>query len=305
MTHRISRVLDHVLTPVSNVSLTNNVSNEFPSGLLHGQVAIITGSGQGIGEAAAKVFAQEGAKVVVTDIDKIKSDNVASAITQSGGIAASFPGDVTNPSFAEEILAFTVKTFGKINILVNNAGFTWDGVIHKMTDKQWDKIIDVHITAPFRLIRAATPYMRDVAKTEKDKGLTQEPRCILNVSSVSGLYGNPGQINYSTAKMGILGMTKTVAKEWGPFGIRCNCVAFGTIKTRLTAEKSNQVIQIDANTKITQGIPKAVLDQGTLTNLIPLGRVGEPIEAARAMLFLCSPLASFVSGHCLEVTGGR
>jgi len=305
MAHRVDRILSHVVqsTPIESVA-TSAVSSVFHEGILRGQVAIITGSGQGIGEAAARLFSQEGAKVVITDIDKAKSDNVAAGITQSGGIAASFPGDVTNPAFAEDIMSFTIKTFGKLNILVNNAGFTWDGMIHKMTDKQWDKIIDVHITAPFRLIRAATPYMREASKNENDKGLTVEPRCILNVSSTSGLHGNIGQINYSTAKMGILGMTKTVAREWGSVGIRCNCIAFGSIKTRLTAEKANQVMQIDANTKVTLGIPKAILEARPQGSIPGLGRAGEPIEAARAMLFLCSPLASYVNGHCLEVTGG-
>jgi len=230
---------------------------------------------------------------------------VADAINKAGGgAAASFPGDVTNLSFPDDILAFTIKTFGKLNIIVNNAGYTWDGVIHKTTDKQWEKIIDVHISAPFRMIRAATPYMRDASKKEKDEGLTPQNRCILNISSVSGTHGNAGQVNYSTAKMGILGMTKTVAKEWGPFGVRCNCIAFGTIKTRLTAAKANEVMQVDANTKVSLGIPKNLLDTASFLNSIPLGRPGEPLEAARAMLFLCSPLASYVSGQCLEVTGG-
>jgi len=242
---------------------------------------------------------------VVTDIDKVKSDNVADMINKEGGSAASFPGDVTSLNFPDDILAFTIKTFGKLNILVNNAGFTWDGVIHKTTDKQWDKIIDVHISAPFRMIRASTPYLRDAAKKEKEEGREPQNRAILNVSSVSGTHGNAGQINYSTAKMGILGMTKTVAKEWGPLGVRCNCIAFGTIKTRLTAAKASEVMQVDANTKITLGIPKNILDNSAaLVNNIPLGRPGEPAEAARAMLFLCSPLASYVSGQNLEVTGG-
>jgi len=246
------------------------------------------------------LFAKEGAKVVVTDIDQAKSDGVAAKINAEGGTAISFPGDVTNPTFPDKILEHTVKTFGKINILVNNAGYTWDGMLHKMTDKQWNAILEVHNTAPFRMIRAAAPYMREQAKTEKEKGLPLEPRAIVNVSSTSGLHGNVGQINYSTAKMGIVGLTKTVAKEWGPFGIRCNAIAFGFIDTRLTRQKSDQVMEVDGN-KILLGLPP---DQKRDLNNIPLRRFGTPIDAANGVLFLCSPLSSYVSGHCLEVTGG-
>jgi len=197
-------------------------------------------------------------------------------------------------------LEHTVKTFGKINILVNNAGYTWDGMLHKMTDKQWNAILEVHNTAPFRMIRAAAPYMREQAKTEKEKGLPLEPRAIVNVSSTSGLHGNVGQINYSTAKMGIVGLTKTVAKEWGPFGIRCNAVAFGVIDTRLTRQKSDEVMEVDGN-KIVLGLPPGFAKSA---QTIPLRRSGTPLDAAHGVLFLCSPLASYVSGHCLEVTGG-
>jgi len=277
-----------------------NLTTAFPGGLLNGQVAIITGSGQGIGEAAARLFAKEGAKVVVTDIDRVKSDGVTAAIIAEGGSAISFPGDVTDPTFPDRILEHTVKVFGKVNILVNNAGYTWDGMLHKMTDKQWNAILDVHNTAPFRMIRAAAPYMREQAKYEKEKGLPQEPRSIVNISSTSGLHGNIGQANYSTAKLGIVGLTKTVAKEWGPFGIRCNSVAFGWIDTRLTRKKSDQVMEVDGN-KITLGIPAGTERD---VRMIPLQRGGTPTEAASGILFLCSPLASYVNGHCLEVTGG-
>ncbi len=272
------------------------------AGLLDGQVALITGAGRGIGAATATLFAREGAKVVVNDLNAEPAEAVVAAIREAGGEAIAVPGDVTAPDFPETIVRTAVETFGKLNILVNNAGFTWDGVIHKMTDEQWQTILDVHATAPFRLIRAAAPYMRDVAKQELAEGRTPEPRCIINVSSTSGLHGNAGQANYATAKMGIVGLTKTVAKEWGRFGIRCNAVAFGYIDTRLTQPKEKGETVEVAGRKIAIGIPEARRE--LIPMLIPLGRAGTPEEAAGAVLFLASPLASYVTGHVLEVTGG-
>jgi len=273
-------------------------------GVLHGQVAIITGSGQGIGAAAAKLFAKEGAKVVVTDLDEKKSNAIADEINKSGGTAISVPGNVTDPNFPEQLMQATMKAFGKLNILVNNAGYTWDGVIHKMSDKQWDAMIAVHNTAPFRLIRAAAPIMRDTSKEEMDQGKTPENRCIINISSTSGLHGNFGQANYSTAKMGVLGLTKTVAKEWGAFGIRCNAIAFGWIETRLTTNKDKgEFIEVDGK-KIALGIPKDSQTQTMIQNSVPLRRAGRPDEAAASILLLAQPHASYITGHCLEVTGG-
>jgi len=265
-------------------------SGLYPKGLLQDQVAIITGSGQGIGAKCAELFAKEGAKVVVTDIDVAKSDTVAATIVVSGGQASSFPGDVTHVDFAKNIVEHTIKAFGKINIIVNNAGYTWDGVLHKMTDKQWNAMLEVHNTAPFRLIRAAAPYMRDPAKEEIEKGLPKQPRCIVNISSISGTHGNAGQANYSTAKAGIIGLTKTVAKEWGFLGIRCNAVAFGMINTRLTATQTNDsVIEVDGE-KVRLGIPASAKGE-PLAKVCPLGRAGTVDEAAGSVLMLCSPFA--------------
>jgi len=269
---------------------------------LKDQVAIVTGSGQGIGEATAKHLSKEGANVVVTDLDAGKSDKVASEINSNGGIAISIPGDITDAHFPDILLKKTFETFGKVNILVNNAGYTWDGMLHKMSDKQWDAMLLVHNTAPFRVIRAAAPYMREEAKKEMERDGFAQPRCIVNVSSTSGLHGNVGQINYATAKMGVLGLTKTVAKEWGAFGIRCNAVAFGFIETRLTrAKEVGAFIEFDGE-KIALGIPKEN-SRGREAS-IPLRRSGKPEEAASAIVMLASPLASYITGHCLEVTGG-
>lgn len=270
--------------------------------LLDGQVAIITGSGRGIGAAAAKLFAAHGAKVVVSDKDKEPTDVTVDEIKKAGGEAIGFPGDVTDPTFPDAIMSATIKAFGKLNILVNNAGYTWDGMLHKMTDDQWQAIIDVHATAPFRLIRASTPYMREAAKKEMANGGKPQPRAIVNVSSTSGLHGNVGQANYSTAKLGVVGLTKTVAKEWGPFGIRCNAVAFGFITTRLTNAKELGVTVEVKGQQVAVGIPEGMRGRATEGN--PLGRPGTPEEGAGGIFFLASPLAAYVTGHCLEVTGG-
>jgi 3-oxoacyl-[acyl-carrier protein] reductase len=271
-------------------------------GLMTGQVAIITGSGRGIGAAAAKIFAKEGAKVVVSDLDAKPAQETVDAIKAAGGEAICVPGSVTDPAFPDVLMKATMDAFGKINVLVNNAGFTWDGVIHKMTDEQWNAIVDCHATGPFRLIRAAAPYMREVAKNEMAAGNKPEPRCIINISSTSGLHGNAGQANYAMAKMGIVGLTKTVAKEWGQFGIRCNAVAFGMIETRLVAAKeTGESIEVEGK-KIQLGIPGQMREMGKM--MIPLGRSGMPEEAAGGILLLASPYASYITGHCLEVTGG-
>lgn len=269
--------------------------------LLDGQVAVITGAGRGIGAAAAKLFANHGAKIVVSDLDREPAQHVVKAICTAGGDAIEVCGDMTDPAFPEQLVVKTIEKYGRLNIVVNNAGFTWDGMLHKMTDTQFEAMLQIDNAGPFRLIRAAAPYMRDEAKKEKAQGDTQ-PRCIINISSTSGLHGNIGQINYSTAKMGIIGMTKTVAREWGAFGIRCNAVAFGFIDTRLTREKNvSESIEVDGQ-QVTLGIPGKVRE--SVSAMIPLARPGTADEAAGAILLLASPYASYITGHTLEVTGG-
>ena len=272
------------------------------TGLLQGRVAVITGSGRGIGAATAKLFAEHGAKVVVSDLDAEPAQAVAEDIRQAGGDAVELCGDMTDPQFPEKLVSETIARYGAIDIIVNNAGYTWDGMLHKMTDKQFSAMLEVHNAGPFRLIRAAAPYMREEAKKEKAGGQEPRDRCIINVSSTSGLHGNIGQVNYSTAKMGIIGMTKAVAREWGAFGIRCNAVAFGFIETRLTKEKeSSDSINVDGQ-QVQLGMPGKVRE--TVPTFIPLGRPGTTDEAAGAILFLASPMASYITGHTLEVTGG-
>ena len=269
--------------------------------LLPDKSAIITGSGRGIGKSIARLLAEHGASVVINDIDSDVAEATAKEINEAGGRAVVCAGSVTDPEFPDKLVKTAAENFGGIDIIVNNAGYTWDGVIQNMTDDQWYAMIDVHLTAPFRIIRAATPYMREVAKQEIAEGRRVQ-RKIINVSSTSGVAGNAGQVNYSAGKMGIVGVTKTMAKEWGRFNINVNAVAYGFIETRLTQAKEKQEkIQVEGK-EVELGIPEAMRQMAK--NFIPLGRPGSPDEAAGPVLFLASPLADYVTGHVLLVTGG-
>ncbi|MDX1531851.1 MAG: SDR family NAD(P)-dependent oxidoreductase [Rhodothermales bacterium] len=271
--------------------------------LFENQVVVITGAGRGIGAAAAKRFAEHGASVVVNDLDAEPAEGVVDAIRRAGGTAHAMPGSVTEDGFAERLLDAAVERFGTLNVLVNNAGFTWDGMLHTMTDEQWLRVLEIHTFAPFRLIRAAAKHLRAPAKAEFEAGQPpSENRVIVNVSSTSGLHGNVGQANYATAKMGVVGLTKTVAKEWGRFGVRCNAVAFGFIDTRMTRPKEEGEVVDVAGQEVVQGIPDAMRGRAFTAN--PLGRPGTAEEAAGGIVLMASPLASYVTGHTLEVTGG-
>ncbi len=270
--------------------------------MLEGKVSVITGAGRGIGRSAALLFASEGARVVVSDLDEGPAREVVDEIRARGGEAVAVVGDVTAEGFAERLVQTAVESFGpSIDVLVNNAGYTWDGVVHKMTDEQWEAMWRVHCTAPFRIVRAAAPYIRGAAKRDMEQG-RRVHRKIINVSSVAGTDGNPGQINYSTAKAGILGFTRTLAREWGRFNVNVNAVAYGWIETRLTRAKDEDTVIEAGGTRIPVGVPRQQLE--VFRALIPLGRPGTPEEAARVMLFLASPLSDYVSGQVIKVTGG-
>lgn len=271
--------------------------------MLKDKICIITGSGRGIGRAAALKFAGEGAKVAVTDIDERHALQVAEEIVKNGGQAVPVVGDVTSDEFAEMVVAETVKAFGPdIDIIVNNAGYTWDGLIHKMTDRQWQAMLDLHITAPFRIIRAASPYMRDNAAREIKELGKAKCRKVINVSSVTGLDGNFGQANYSSAKAAVVGLTKSMAREWGPYNVCVNCIAFGFIDTRLSQAKEKGEVIIQGEDRIALGIPDKIRNMALL--LCPLGRPGTSEEAAASLLMLASPLADYISGQVIRVSGG-
>jgi len=268
---------------------------------LNDKVAIITGSGRGIGRAVALMFAHEGAKVVVSDIDAEPAEQTAADIKAAGGESMAYVGDVTAPDFAKGIVDAAADNWGAVHVIVNNAGFTWDAMVHKMTEEQWDKILDLHLKAPFRIIQAAKPYFCDEAKQEKVRGETVS-RKIINISSIAGIGGNPGQANYSAAKAGLVGLTKTISKEWARYNVQCNCVAFGFIDTRLTQAKEKGVTVESEAQKIAIGVPKAQRD--FFIKMIPMGRPGTAEEAAGTILFFASPLSDYVSGQVLVVGGG-
>ncbi|PNB73517.1 3-oxoacyl-ACP reductase [Pseudomonas sp. GW456-E7] len=269
---------------------------------LQGKVALVTGSGRGIGRCVAEQLAAEGAHVVVNDLDAAPAEEVVAAIRAAGGQAVACVGSVTAPDFADRFVKTAVDNFGGIDILVNNAGYTWDNVIQKMSDEQWYAIIDCHLTAPFRILRAAQPVISAMAKKEAAEG-REVFRKIVNISS-GAAGGNAGQSNYSSAKSGILGLTKTLAKEWGRLKVNVNAVAFGFIETRLTqplAGDDSKTVTIEGR-EIKVGVQQAMVDGASRT--IPLGRPGKPEEAAGAVVLMCLPESNFVSGQTLYCGGG-
>jgi 3-oxoacyl-[acyl-carrier protein] reductase len=270
-------------------------------GLLDGKTAIITGSARGIGRATAELFASEGAQVTVNDIDGDIAEQAAGEI-QGDTIAVA--GDLTKPGGCDEVVQKAVDAFGKVDILVNNAGYTWDGVAHRMSDEQFQAMLDIHLIVPFRMCRAVAPHMRDPAKAERDRG-EEVFRKIINITSVSGTMGNAGQVNYSSGKAGVTGLTKTLAKEWGQFKVNVNAVAFGFVETRLTQakEKGETVRAGEGGPEVSIGVPEQMRQMAAM--VIPFGRPAQPEEAAGPVLFLASPLANYIHGQVINVTGGQ
>jgi len=268
-------------------------------GVLDDKVAIVTGSARGIGRATAELLSEHGAKVVINDLD---TDLAAQTASEIAGETAVFGGDLTKAEAPEALVGAALDAWGKIDIIVNNAGYTIDAPIHKMSDEAYQRMLDIHTIVPFRVIRAAAPHLREPAKKEREEGV-EVFRKIVNVSSISGTMGNAGQANYSSGKAAVVGLTKTLAKEWGQFKINVNAVAFGWIETRLTASKdSENTMEIDGQT-VQLGIPDQMRSLAPM--MIPLGRPGTPEEAAGGVFFLCSPWSNYVHGQTLNVTGGQ
>jgi 3-oxoacyl-[acyl-carrier protein] reductase len=267
-------------------------------GVLDGKSAIVTGSARGIGRATAELLLAQGAQVLINDLD---GDIAQQAAGEIDGETAVYAGDLTKPGAADELVKAAIDAFGKIDILVNNAGYTLDAPIHKMSDEHFQAMLDIHTVVPFRVIRAAAPHLREPAKKEREEG-KEVFRKIVNISSTSGTFGNAGQANYSAGKAGVVGLTKTVAKEWGQFKVNVNAVAFGFIDTRLTQAKVDENTMEKDGEKIQLGIPEQMRQMASM--LIPLGRPASPEEAAGGVFFLCSPWSNYVHGQTLHVTGG-
>ena len=270
---------------------------------LENKVAIVSGSGRGIGREIALKLASEGASVVINDLDAEPAAQTVAEIVAAGGSAIACPGSVTDSGFADRFVRTAVDSYGGLDIIVNNAGYTWDSVVQKMSDEQWEAMLAVHLTAPFRILRAASNFIRDAAKREADEG-REVFRKVVNISSTSGVYGNAGQANYAAAKAGINGLTKAMAKEWGRYKVNVNSVAFGLIKTRLTEADASAGASIDIEGRqIKVGVNPQILKNAEA--LIPLGRGGMPEEAAGAVYMFCIPESNYVSGQVLVCGGGR
>ncbi|MEW2331609.1 SDR family oxidoreductase [Micromonospora chersina] len=267
---------------------------------LQGRVALVTGAGRGIGRAIATKLAAHGARIVVNDLDPGPAAETAELIEKAGGQAVAIAGSVTDTDFAERFVDAAVSTFDGLDIIVNNAGYTWDAVIQKTTDDQWAAILDVHLTAPFRLLRAAQPVIRRLVERDRGTGTTHH-RKVVNVSSISGLAGNPGQANYSAAKAGVVGLTKTLAKEWGRYAVNVNAVAYGVIRTRLTDPAGPGSIDVEGR-QLAVGLNPGIA--ASLDRSIPLGRAGTVEEAAGAAYLLCMPEADYITGEVLLCAGG-
>ncbi len=268
--------------------------------VLEGKAAIVTGSARGIGRATAELLCAQGARVLVNDLD---ADLAAEASAEIEGETAVFGGDLTQDGVCEALVEKAVAEFGGLDIVVNNAGYTWDGMAHKMSDDQFRAMLEIHTVVPFRILRAAAPHMREPAKRDLEEG-REVFRKVVNVTSISGTQGNVGQINYSAAKAGLVGITKTLAREWGPLKVNVNAVAFGFVETRLTAssDEGGETFTL-GDVEIPLGIPGRNRERAS--TVIPLGRGARPEEAAGAIFFLCSPWSNFVNGQVLTVNGGQ
>jgi 3-oxoacyl-[acyl-carrier protein] reductase len=268
---------------------------------LEGRVALVTGSGRGVGRALALKLAGEGAAVVVNDLDEAPAMAVVAEINHGGGRATACVGSVTDVDFPTRFMATAIETYGDIHIIVNNAGYTWDSVIQKMTDEQFDAMYEVHVKAPFRILREAAEIIRIKSKEEAMNG-REIFRKVVNISSIAGFGGNAGQVNYSSAKAALIGMSKTLAKEWGRYKVNVNCVGFGYIETRLTEAVDEKKMVDVGGREVAMGIPKEGVE--FFTSQIPLGRAGTPEDAANGVYLFCTPESDYITGQVVTVGGG-
>jgi 3-oxoacyl-[acyl-carrier protein] reductase len=268
---------------------------------LNGRTALVTGAGRGIGRAIAHRLASAGARVMVNDLDEAMLRETEAELGQPERVRH-VQGDLTDPSTPAAIVQATLDTFGAIDIVVNNAGYSWDNVVQKTTDEQFQAMLDIHLVTPFRLLRAASTFIRDAAKKEIAAG-QRVMRKVVNITSIAGTDGNPGQAGYSSGKAGVIGLTKTLAKEWGRYNVNVNAVGFGLIQTRLVQDLNAPDASMEMHGhQIRLGVQPTLLE--SVKSACPLGRLGTPEEAAGAVLFFCSPLSDYVTGEVLICGGG-
>ncbi len=269
---------------------------------LEGKTALVTGAGRGIGRAIAHRLASEGASLMLCDLDAQALQETEGGLTRAGRPAACLVGDLTQPSVPDQLVKATLARFGSLDIIVNNAGYSWDSVIQKTTDEQFAAMLEIHVVVPFRILRAASGYIREAAKAEQAAG-RRVMRKVVNITSIAGTDGNAGQAGYSSGKAGVIGLTRTMAKEWGRYNVNVNAVGFGLINTRLVQPWTGEQANIEMHGhQIRVGVQPAVLE--AVKAACPLGRLGEPEEAAGAVLFFCSPLSDYVTGEVLICGGG-
>ena len=267
--------------------------------LLQDKVAIVTGSARGIGRATAELLAEHGARVLINDLDTDVAEQTAGELS---GETLVFGGDLTREGMPDQLVSQVIDAWGRVDILINNAGYTLDSPVHKLSDEWFQRMLDIHSIVPFRMCRAVAPHMREPAKQERQEG-REVFRKIVNVSSISGVMGNAGQANYASGKAAVVGLTKTLAKEWGQFKINVNAVAFGFIETRLTASKEESNTMEIGGERVQLGIPDQL--RGMAPMLIPLGRPGTVQEAAGGIFLLCTPWSNYIHGQVLSITGGQ
>jgi 3-oxoacyl-[acyl-carrier protein] reductase len=269
---------------------------------LLGKAALVTGAGRGIGLAIARQLSESGASVLLVDIDEDALQSASESLVNSGGQIATLSGDLTKPEFPQAVVDKILADFGAIDIIVNNAGYTWDNVIQKTSDEQFQAMLDIHVVAPFRVLRAASAWIRERAKRENE---ANEPvmRKVVNITSISGLDGNAGQVGYGAAKSAVVGFTKCLAKEWGRYNVNVNTVGFGLVDTRLIKPMDDTETNIMIGERqVRVGMQAQTRD--FVTRMVPLGRMGTPEDAAKAVFFFCSPLSDYVTGELLVCSGG-
>ena len=260
---------------------------------MQGKYALVTGAGRGIGAATAKKLSCCGARVLVNDLDAEVAQQVADALP--GAVA--YPADLTEADAGDRLVEAALDTFGGLDIIVNNAGYIWHSAIHNMSDEQWDAMLDIHVSAQFRVLRAYGRWLRSNADS------TSPIRKVVNISSTMGLHGGPTQLAYSAGKAAVVGLTRTLAKEWGRFNVTVNAVAFGAIETRLTSPYDDE-----PNISMVKGQPRKVglskeqIAQAALAS--PLGRLGTPEDAANAIYLMCAPESNWITGEVILASGG-